>query len=201
MIGVLIAEDMLMLRKALVALIEMEPDIDVVAEVSDGLDVLPRARSVLPDVAVLDIDLPGMDGLSAAAELKRELPQCRTLMLTNLNRPGNLRRALAAGASGFLHKDAEPDRLVAAIRSVAEGRQVVDAKLALDALQNGPEPLAPRELQVLRLAAEGEEAGQIAGRLFLSVGTVRNYLSSAVTKLGARNRIDAVRIARDAGWI
>jgi two-component system, NarL family, response regulator DesR len=200
-VSVLIAEDMLMLRRALVSLLELEPDIEVVAEVSDGTEVLPQARKFHPDVVVLDIDLPGMDGISAARGLHREQPDCGILMLTNLHRTGNLRRAIAAGASGFLHKDTDPDRLVASIRAVAQGQQVVDPELALAALKDGPEPLTPRELQVLRLAAEGEEVAQIAGRLFLSTGTVRNYLTNAVTKLGARNRVDAVRIAREAGWL
>ncbi|MCM9082425.1 MULTISPECIES: response regulator transcription factor [Streptomyces] len=201
MVSVLIAEDMLMLRRALVSLLELEPDIEVVAEVANGLEILPQAQKHRPDVVVLDIDLPGMDGITAAYGVSRELPGCGILMLTNLHRTGNLRRALAAGASGFLHKDTDPDRLVASIRAVAEGRQVVDPELALAALQDGPQPLTPRELEVLRLAAEGEEAAQIAVRLFLSAGTVRNYLTNAVTKLGARNRVDAVRIAREAGWL
>jgi len=200
-VSVLIAEDMLMLRRALVSLLELEPDIEVVAEVSDGTEVLPQALKFHPDVVVLDIDLPGMDGISAAGVLHREQPDCGILMLTNLHRTGNLRRAIAAGASGFLHKDTDPDRLVASIRAIAQGQQVVDPELALAALKDGPEPLTPRELQVLRLAAEGEEVAQIAGRLFLSTGTVRNYLTNAVTKLGARNRVDAVRIAREAGWL
>ncbi|MGI5455139.1 response regulator transcription factor [Streptomyces sp. CA-249302] len=201
MVSVLIAEDMLMLRRALVSLLELEPDIEVVAEVADGTEVLPQARKFRPDVVVLDIDLPGLDGISAAGELHREQPDCGILMLTNLHRSGNLRRAITAGASGFLHKDTDPDRLVASIRAIAQGQQVVDPEIALAALKDGPEPLTPRELQVLRLAAEGEEVAQIAGRLFLSTGTVRNYLTNAVTKLGARNRVDAVRIAREAGWL
>lgn len=201
MVRVLIAEDMHMLRKALVALLEFEPDIEVVADFSNGADILPRARELRPDVAVLDIDLPGMDGLTAAAELSTAVPECRTMMLTSLGRPGNLRRALAARVSGFLLKDSSPEKLSDAIRAVAQGERVIDPQLALAALDDGPQPLTPRELEVLRFAAKGEESAQIAAKLFLSVGTVRNYLTSAVTKLDARNRVDAIRIAREAGWL
>ncbi|MFI0820455.1 DNA-binding response regulator [Streptomyces sp. NPDC021098] len=201
MIRVLIAEDMHMLRKALVALLEFEPDIEVVAEFSSGADILPRARQLRPDVAILDIDLPGVDGLTAAAELHTAVPECRTMMLTSLGRPGNLRRALAAHVAGFLLKDSSPATLCDAIRAVARGERVIDPQLALAALDDGPQPLTPRELEVLRMASEGEEATRIAARLFLSVGTVRNYLTSAVTKLDARNRVDAIRIAREAGWL
>lgn len=201
MVRVLIAEDMHMLRKALVALLEFEPDIEVVAEFSNGADILPRARQLRPDVAILDIDLPGVDGLTAAAELHTAVPECRTMMLTSLGRPGNLRRALAAHVSGFLLKDSSPATLCDAIRAVARGERVIDPQLALAALDDGPQPLTPRELEVLRMASEGEEATRIAARLFLSVGTVRNYLTSAVTKLNARNRVDAIRIAREAGWL
>ncbi|MGR3934257.1 response regulator transcription factor [Streptomyces sp. BRA346] len=201
MVRVLIAEDMHMLRKALVALLEFEPDIEVVAEFSNGADILPQARQLRPDVAILDIDLPGVDGLTAAAELHTAVPECRTMMLTSLGRPGNLRRALAAHAAGFLLKDSSPATLCDAIRAVARGERVIDPQLALAALDDGPQPLTPRELEVLRMASEGEEATRIAARLFLSVGTVRNYLTSAVTKLNARNRVDAIRIAREAGWL
>ncbi|MFR9798053.1 DNA-binding response regulator [Streptomyces sp. MS06] len=201
MIRVLIAEDLHMLRRALAALIELEDDIAVVAEVSNGSDIVSRAKSERPDVAVLDIDLPGTDGITAAGELHTAVPGCRTLILTSFGRPGNLRRAVAAHASGFLLKDTEPDRLIAAIRSVAAGERVVDPSLALAALEPEATTLTSRELEVLRLAAQGEEARQIAARLFLSAGTVRNYLTAAVNKLNARNRVDAIRIAREAGWL
>lgn len=201
MIKVLIAEDMHMLRRALVSLLELESDIEVVAEAASGDEILPRAMAVVPDVAVLDIDLPAMDGITVASLLHEKLPTCRTMILTSLGRPGNLRRALSARVSGFLLKDAEPDQLAAAIRGVAKGERVIDPQLALAALDAGENPLTPREAQVLRLAAEGEDVGQIAGRLLLSAGTVRNYLTTVVFKLNARNRVDAIRVARESGWI
>ncbi|MFF1923582.1 DNA-binding response regulator [Streptomyces sp. NPDC058221] len=201
MIRVLLAEDMLMLRRALASLLELEPDIEVVAETDNGDQVVPLALACRPDVAILDIDMPGIDGIEAAARLHEELPECRTAILTTLGRPGNLRRALAAHASGFLLKDTDPDRLSAAIREVAAGGRVVDPELALNALQNGESPLSSRETEVLRLAAQGEDVPAIARKLFLSAGTVRNYLTSVVTKLNARNRMDAVRIARESQWL
>nr|WP_267950942.1 MULTISPECIES: response regulator transcription factor [unclassified Streptomyces] len=197
----MLAEDMIMLRRALASLLELESDIEVVAETGNGDEVLPLARLHRPDVAVLDIDMPGIDGIEAAALLHSELPECRTTILTTLGRPGNLRRALAAHASGFLLKDTEPARLAAAIREVVAGGRVVDPELALSALQTGESPLSARETEVLRLAAAGEEVPEIARALFLSAGTVRNYLTAAVTRLDARNRMDAVRIARNAGWL
>ncbi|CAM5508518.1 DNA-binding response regulator [Streptomyces finlayi] len=190
-----------MLRRALISLLELEPGIEVVAETGNGDDVLPLALEHRPDVAVLDIDMPGIDGIEAAALLHLKLPECRTAILTTLGRPGNLRRALAAHASGFLLKDTEPARLAAAIREVAAGGKVVDPELALSALQAEESPLGPRESDALRLAAQGADAPEIARTLCLSPGTVRNYLTSAVTKLNARNRMDAVRIAREAGWL
>ncbi|MCE7082362.1 DNA-binding response regulator [Streptomyces sp. ST2-7A] len=201
MVRILLAEDMLMLRRALVSLFELETGIEVVAETDNGDQVLPLALEHRPDVAVLDIDMPGIDGITAARQLYEELPECRTVILTTLGRPGNLRRALNAGVSGFLIKDTDPDRLAAAIREVAAGGKVVDPGLALAALQVGDSPLSSRETEVLRLAAQGEEAQEIARALFLSPGTVRNYLTTVVTKLSARNRMDAVRIARDSGWL
>ncbi|MDH2412467.1 DNA-binding response regulator [Streptomyces chitinivorans] len=201
MVRVLLAEDMLILRRALVSLLELEPDIEVVAETDNGDRVLPLAREYRPDVAVLDIDMPGIDGIRAAARLHRELPGCRTVILTTLGRPGNLRRAMEAKVSGFLLKDTDPARLSAAVREVAAGGRVVDPELALTALQVGNSPLSDREAEVLRLASQGEDVPEIARTLFLSAGTVRNYLTTAVTKLSARNRMDAVRIARDAGWL
>lgn len=200
-IKVLIAEDVHMVRGALVALLRMESDIEVVAEVAGGNDIMPTARSTQPDVAVIDIDLPGKDGLTAAAELHEQLPTCRTLILTSLGRPGTLRRALAAKVGGFLLKDAPPDKLASAIRDVSVGRRVVDSDLALAAWDTADCPLTGREIEVLRMAADGANAVDIAARLYLSAGTVRNYLTTAVTKLNARNRVDAIRIAKESGWL
>ncbi|WP_035847289.1 response regulator transcription factor [Kitasatospora azatica] len=201
MIRVLIAEDMYMLRKALVALLELEPDIEVVAELSSGAEIVSRAEECRPDVAVLDIDLPGMDGITAAGALHTAVPECRTMILTSLGQPGNLRRAMAAHVSGFLLKDAEPDTLISGIRAIVDGQRAIDVSLALAALETEPPVLTSREIEVLRLAAQGEEAAQIAARLYLSPGTVRNYLTTVVSKLNARNRVDAIRIAREAGWL
>ncbi|MFF5024316.1 response regulator transcription factor [Streptomyces collinus] len=201
MVRVLIAEDMHMLRKALVSLIQLEAGLEIVAELSSGSDIVPTALALRPDVAVLDIDLPGTDGITAAAALHESVPECRTLILTSLGRPGNLRRALAAHVSGFLPKDSDPDALCDAIRKVAAGERVIDPQLALATLDSGPSPLTVREQEVLQLAAEGHEPSHIASRLHLSSGTVRNYLTSAVSKLNARNRVDAIRIAREAGWL
>ncbi len=201
MIKVLLAEDMHMVRGALVALLVLEPDIDVVAEVAFGTEILPAAMEHRPDVAVIDIDLPGLDGISAAVELHEQLPACRTLILTSLGRPGTLRRALAARVNGFILKDAPAEKLANAIREVSVGRRVIDGELALAAWDTEECPLTSRELEVLRMTESGADAVDIAARLFLSAGTVRNYLTTIVTKLNARNRVDAIRIARDAGWM
>jgi two-component system response regulator DesR len=200
-IRVLLAEDMRILRETLVALLRLEADIEVVAEVSDGQEIVSVALARRPDVAVVDIDLPGMDGLSAAAQLHAQDPQCKVLILTVLGKPGNLRRAMAANVAGFLPKDIPAADLVAAVRRVASGERVIDPQLALRALDVPNNPLSPREADVLRLYATGAGPPEIAAELFLSYGTVRNYLASAVTKLGARNRTDAVRIAAEAGWL
>ncbi|MFE0025255.1 DNA-binding response regulator [Amycolatopsis sp. NPDC059021] len=201
MIKVMVAEDMHIVRGALVALLRLEPDIDVVAEVASGNEILPVARSAGVQVAVIDIDLPGKDGLTAAGELHEQLPGCRTLILTSLGRPGTLRRALAAKVSGFLLKDAPPDKLANAIRGVVAGRRMVDGDLALAAWDTVDCPLTGREIDVLRLAAEGYETVEVAAQLYLSAGTVRNYLTTVVAKLNARNRVDAIRIAKEAGWL
>lgn len=201
MIRILLAEDMNMVRGALVALLGMEQDIEVVAEVEHGDLIIPQALSHRPHIAVLDIDLPGMDGLSAAAALHEQLPECRSLILTSLGRPGTLRRALSAHVSGFILKDAPPDQLASAIRKVAAGERVIDPKLALAAWDYLESPLTKREVEVLRMAAGGAEVVEIASALFLSAGTVRNYLTTIVTKLNARNRVDAIRIADEAGWL
>ncbi|WP_425567354.1 response regulator transcription factor [Planomonospora venezuelensis] len=197
----ILAEDVRILRETLAAVLDLEDDLDVVGVTGRGDEIVALALETRPDVAVLDIDLPGMDGLSGANELRGRLPSCRVVMLTGLARPGYLRRALSSGVSGFMLKHAPAGELVDAIRAVASGRQAVDPQFALAALQKTDSPLAAREADVLRLAATGAEAEEIAQALSLSVGTVRNYLSSAVMRLGARNRIDAVRIATDEGWI
>ncbi|MEJ3655841.1 response regulator transcription factor [Actinomycetes bacterium KLBMP 9759] len=201
MIKVLLAEDMHMLRGALVALLTLEPDIEVVAELASGDLVMAEAQRLRPDVAVLDIDLPGKDGLTLAAEMHDELPSCRTLILTNLGRPAMVRRALDAKVNGFLLKDAPSERLANAVRQVAAGRRVIDNDLALAAWDSDKCPLGARELETLQLVAQGLGADDIAAKLFLSPGTVRNYLTNAVTKVNARNRVDAIRIARESGWM
>lgn len=190
-----------MVRGALVALLNLEPDIEVVAAVGTGDEILPAVNKCKPDVAVLDIDLPGIDGLAAAALIHENEPDTRTLILTSLGRPGTLRRALTARVNGFILKDAPVDQLADAIRGVAIGRRVIDSQLALAAWDGDECPLTPRELEVLRLVADGADAMEIAGRLFLSAGTIRNYLTTVSAKLDARNRVDAVRIARAKGWL
>ncbi|MFF4016243.1 DNA-binding response regulator [Streptomyces sp. NPDC001843] len=200
-ISILLAEDMNMVRGALVALLNLEDDLEVVCELERGDQILSAALRHQPDVAIIDIDLPGMDGLTAAAFLHERLPECRTLILTSLGRPGALRRALAAQVSGYLLKDAPPHELAAAVRSVVAGQRVINSQLALSAWNGSESPLTARETEVLRLAAEGLEPIEIAGQLRLSLGTVRNYLTTVVTKLNARNRVDAIKIARDADWL
>ncbi len=200
-IRILLAEDMNMVRGALVALLNLEDDLEVVSELERGDQILAAALEHEPDVAIIDIDLPGLDGLTAAARLRKRLPECRTLILTSLGRPGALRRALAAQVSGYLLKDAPPQELASAVRRVAAGQRVIDSQLALSAWNSTETPLTEREAEVLQLAAEGLEPIEIAGQLKLSLGTVRNYLTTIVTKLNARNRVDAIKIARDADWL
>jgi two-component system response regulator DesR len=201
MLRILLAEDVAMVRGALVALIELEPDLKVVAAVEGGDEIVPAARMYQPDIAIIDIDLPLLDGLSAAARLHDEVPGCKTLILTNLGRAGMLRRALDAHVSGYILKDAPPEQLAKAIRSIAAGHRVIDPQLAVSALETGQNPLSPREHEVLRWAAEGSQPTEIASAMHLSVGTVRNYLTTIVTKLNARNRVDAVKTAYDLGWL
>jgi two-component system response regulator DesR len=201
MIRVMLAEDMHMIRGALVALLELEDDIEVVAELERGDAIVRTALRLRPDVAIVDIDLPGLDGLTAAAQLRERLPQCRTLVLTSLGNSGTIRRVLDAQVAGLLLKDAPSAELAEAVRKIASGQRVIDPQLALTAWGSEHSALTRRETDVLRLAAEGAGANEIAALLHLSVGTVRNYLSAVVTKLNARNRMDAVRIARDAGWL
>jgi two-component system, NarL family, response regulator DesR len=200
-IRVLIAEDMHLIRGALVALLSLEDDMEVVAELERGDEIVATAERVRPDVAVVDIDLPGLDGLTAAERLHAVLPECRTLVLTGLSQPGNLLRALKAHVRGFIVKDAPADSLADGIRRVAAGQRVIDPGLVAAALETGASPLTGRESDVLRAAQDGISTGEIATRLSLSPATVRNYLSNAISKTGARNRIDAIRIARDAGWL
>jgi two-component system response regulator DesR len=201
MIRVLIAEDMHMIRGALMALLSLEEDMEVVAELERGDEIVATALRTRPDVAVLDIGLPGLDGLTAAELLHEVLPDCRTLVLTGLNRPGNLLRAMKVHVRGFIAKDAPAETLASGIRRVAAGERVVDPQLVAAALETGATPLTARETDVLREAENGIPTEQIATRLSLSPATVRNYLSNAISKVGARNRIDAIRIARDAGWL
>jgi two-component system response regulator DesR len=201
MIRVLIAEDQGMVRGALATLLSLEDDIEVVAEVERGDQVLAAARSGRADVALLDIEMPGLDGISAAAELARELPATKTLILTTFGRPGYLRRAIESGAGGFLLKDAPAGELAAAIREVNAGRRVIDSGLAAAAIADGVSPLTERERDVLAAARGHATAAEVAGRLHLSEGTVRNYLSAAIRKLGARNRAEALRIAEEKGWL
>jgi two-component system response regulator DesR len=200
-IRVLIAEDQAMVRGALASLLSLEDDIEIVAEVERGDLVLDAVHRTTPDVALLDIEMPGLDGISAAAQITREAPATRSLILTTFGRPGYLRRALAQGASGFLLKDAPAGELAAAIRKVAAGERAVDSGLAAAALAEGDSPLSPREHDVLAASTGHETAAEIAAALHLSEGTVRNYLSSAIRKLGARNRREAVDVALEKGWL
>jgi two-component system, NarL family, response regulator DesR len=200
-IRILLAEDQDMVRGALAALLSLEGDIEVVAQVDRGDQVLEVARETSPDVALLDIEMPGLDGIAAAGALRRALPGTRVLILTTFGRPGFLRRAMAAGASGFLLKDAPAGELAVAIRRTVAGDRVVDPVLAAQALSDGQSPLSHREEEVLRASVDGASVAQIASRLFLSEGTVRNHLSSAIQKLDARNRTEAARIAEEKGWL
>ncbi|QBI55446.1 response regulator transcription factor [Streptomonospora litoralis] len=201
MIRVVLAEDMHMVRGALVSLLQLEDDIEVVAELVSGDEILSAAQEHGPDVAIIDVDLPGKDGLTAAAEIHEKVPDTRTLILTNLGHPGTVRRALAAKVGGFLVKDAPSKELAEAVRGVHAGRRVVDGQLAMAAFESVECPLTPREVEVLRLAADGLDVTDIADLLFLTAGTVRNYLTSVTTKTNARNRVDAIRIAREHEWI
>ncbi|GLZ02886.1 DNA-binding response regulator [Actinomadura sp. NBRC 104412] len=200
-IRVLLAEDQGMVRGALATLLGLEDDIEVVAAVPSGQEAVEAARALSPDVALLDIEMPGMDGLTAADRIRATVPGCRIVILTTFGRPGYLRRAMEAGASAFLVKDSPAEELAAAIRRVLAGERVIDPALAAAALSAGPNPLSPREREVLAASSGGATIGDIAGRLHLSEGTVRNYLSSAINKVGARNRIEAVRTAENQGWL
>jgi two-component system response regulator DesR len=201
MIRVLLAEDQAMVRGALSALLRLEEDIEVIAEVARGNDVVPAALSARPDVALLDIEMPGGGGLLAAQALRECLPSCRVVILTTFGRSGYLRRAMESGAVGFLLKDAPADDLAVAIRRVMKGERVVDPDFALAALSEGNNPLTSREREVLAAGLSGDSIADIAARLFLSEGTVRNHLSVAMQKLGAHNRMEAARLAEQKGWL
>ncbi|MET9112954.1 response regulator transcription factor [Streptomyces longwoodensis] len=200
-IRVLLAEDQGMMRGALALLLGMEPDIEVVAQVGAGDAIVDAALVHRPDVALLDIELPGRSGLDAAADLREQAPGCRVLILTTFGRPGYLRRAMDAGAAGFLVKDGPVEELAGAIRRVLTGETVVDPALAAAALSAGPNPLTARERDVLEAAADGATVADVAARLHLSESTVRNHLSAAIGKTGSRNRMEALREARHQGWL
>jgi len=201
MIRVLLAEDQAMVRGALSALLSREQDIEVVAEVARGDEVVQAALASQPDVALLDIEMPGGDGLAAAQALQKARPSCRSVILTTFGRSGYLRRAMESGAVGFLLKDAPAAELAVAVRRVIAGERVVDPELALSALSEGNNPLIPREREVLSVALFGASLAEIAARLVLSEGTVRNHLSTAMQKLGAQNRMEAARLAEQKGWL
>ncbi|GAA1302476.1 DNA-binding response regulator [Planotetraspora silvatica] len=201
MIKVLLAEDQGMMRGALALLLGLEDDIEVVAQVASGDDVVTAALEERPDVALLDIEMPGRTGLDAAADLRDRLPACRVVILTTFGRPGYLRRAMEAGAYGFLVKDGPVEELATAIRRVLQGERVIDPALAAAALSAGSSPLTDRERDVLAAASDGSTIADIALRLHLSESTVRNYLSSSIGKTGTRNRIEAARTARHNGWL
>jgi two-component system response regulator DesR len=200
-IRVLIAEDQALVRGALASLLSLEPDIEVVAEVERGDRVVEAARRTGAGIALLDIEMPGLDGLAAAETLARELPECRALIVTTFGRPGYMRRAMLSGAAGYLLKDAPSSELADAIRRVAAGERVVDPALAAAALREGESPLTPREHELLAAAREHATISELAAAAHLSPGTARNYLSSAMRKLGARTRAEAVRVAEDKGWL
>jgi len=201
MIRVLLAEDQAMVRGALAALLSREQDIEVVAEVARGDEVVQAALASQPDVALLDIEMPGGDGLAAAQALQKARPSCRSVILTTFGRSGYLRRAMESGVVGFLLKDAPAAELAVALRRVMKGERVVDPELALSALSEGNNPLTTREREVLSASLFGASLAEIATRLILSEGTVRNHLSIAMQKLGAQNRMEAARLAEQKGWL
>ncbi|HZN70810.1 MAG TPA: response regulator transcription factor [Micromonosporaceae bacterium] len=201
MIRLLLADDQALVRGAMAALLNLESDLEVVVEVGRGDEVVEAARTHAVDVALLDVEMPGLDGVAAARELRAALPGCKVLMVTTFGRPGYLRQAMAAGASGFVVKDTPARQLADAVRRVHSGLRVVDPTLAAESLAHGESPLTLREADVLRAAADGKTAADIAAELHLSEGTVRNYLSSAIAKTGARTRAEAVRLAVEHGWL
>ncbi len=201
MIKVLLADDQHLVRGALAALLSLENDITVVAEVGRGDELVEAAKEFGPDVALVDVEMPGLDGLAATAALRTAVPSCRVLILTTFGRPGYLRRAMEAGAYGFMVKDAPPEQLADAVRRIAARERVVDPVLAAESLAGGPNPLTARERDVLAAARGGATVADIARRLYLSEGTVRNYLSAAIAKTGTRNRVEAVLHAEQHGWL
>ena len=200
-IRLLLADDQELVRTALAALLDLEDDFEVVASVGRGDQVMDAARAHQPDVALLDIEMPGLDGLTAAAVLTAQLPACKVVILTTFGRAGYLRRAMEAGAVGFVVKDAPAEVLATAIRRVMAGERVVDPQLAAATLAAGESPLTARERDVLTVARSGATVADIAAKLYLSEGTVRNYLSTAIAKTAARNRLEALRIADQRGWL
>ncbi|MFJ1760086.1 DNA-binding response regulator [Amycolatopsis sp. NPDC088138] len=201
MIRILLADDQALFRGALASMLRFEPDIDVVAEVGSGTEVVPAARRTNPDLALLDVQMPGRDGLAVTAELRHALPACRVLICTTFSRPGYLARAMSAGAAGFVVKDSRPEQLLNAIRRVHAGLRFIDPALAAESLAAGTSPLTDREADVLRAAAEGGTVADIARALGLTAGTVRNHLSSAIGKTEARTRAEAARLAETNGWL
>jgi two-component system response regulator DesR len=200
-IRLLLADDQALVRGALATLLDLEPDMTVVAEVARGDEVVAAARESTPDVALLDVEMPGLDGIEATRELRAAMPEVKVVIVTTFGRPGFLRRALVAGANGFVVKDTPARQLADAVRRVHAGLRVVDPNLAADSLAVGESPLTVRETEVLRAARDGGSVSDIAATVFLSEGTVRNHLSAAIGKTGARNRADAVRIAEENGWL
>lgn len=201
MIRLLLADDQALVRGALAALLSMESDLEVVAEVGRGDEVLDAARAHRPDVALLDVEMPGIDGIEATAALRSALPAVRVLIVTTFGRPGYVRRGLQAGAAGFVVKDTPARQLAEAVRRVHAGLRVIDPALAADSMTAGESPLTARETQVLRTALDGGSVADVAKAVFLSEGTVRNHLSSAIGKTGARNRAEAAQIAQANGWL
>lgn len=201
MIRVVIAEDQSMVRGALVALLSLERDIEVAGDVASGADVVETVLRERPDVVLMDIEMPGMDGIAAAGAIRGHTPDCKVLILTTFGRPGYLRGAMDAGAVGFLVKDAPASQLADAIRRAMRGERVIDPELAMAALSSGPNPLTDRQREVLRLSLGGASISEMSKAMFLSEGTIRNYLSEAISKLDARNRVDAARIAEERGWL
>ena len=200
-IRVLLADDQALVRGAMGALLELEPDIEVVAQVGRGDEVVAAARESGVDVCLLDIQMPGIDGVEAALQVRNQLPGVRVVMVTTFDRPGYLKRAVDAGAVGFVVKTTPAARLAEVVRRAHAGLRTVDPQLANDLLFSGPNPLTAREQEVLSLARGGEPVARLARKLFLSPGTVRNHLSSAIGKTGAANRVEAARIATERGWL
>ncbi|TQS26092.1 response regulator transcription factor [Microbispora sp. KK1-11] len=201
MIRVLLADDQALVRGALAAMLSLEPDIEVVAQVGSGEEVVEAARRSRPDVALLDVQMPGRDGLEVTADLRAALPSCRVVICTTFGRPGYFARAMENGASGFVVKDAPPEHLVDTVRRVHAGLRVVDPALAAESLASGSSPLTARERDVLRAARQGGTVAEIARSLHLSAGTVRNHLSAAIGKTGAATRAEAALIADEHGWL